>query len=182
MLRVRLRDQAAYRELLRRHLGPVHAYLTRMTRSPDDAEDLAQETFLRVWQKASAYKPGKVQATTWIHRIAHNLSVDAFRRRRELAGERNAIRVEEREDTTGDEAGDPAADPYEQLAAQRIGERLETALAALPGNQRSAIVLCQLQGFSNAEAADIIGINLRAIESLLARARRTLRTTLADTP
>ena len=174
MQRIRARDQAAYRELLRRHLDPVHAYLARMTRSRSDAEDLTQETFLRVWQKASAYKPGRVRPTTWIHRIAHNLCVDAFRRRRGPDSKPVGDPVEEVEDR--------AADPYLQLAAHRTQERLESALAALPDNQKAAIVLCQIQDFSNGEAADILGVNVRALESLLARARKTLRTTLAESP
>ena len=174
LARIREGDEAAFSELLRLHLGPIHAYLMRMTRSRADAEDLAQETFLRIWQKASAYVPGKVKATTWIHRIAHNLCVDGFRRH---SGENRPVpeaKASGRDD--GIEAiTDNGSDPFLQLSSAETHRYFLTALGALPEAQRAAFVLCQMQGFSNAQAADIIGVKLRALESLLARARRTLR-------
>ena len=161
-------DQQAYARLLDRHLNNVHAYVFRMTNNRADAEDIAQETFLRVWHRARTFKPGRVRFTTWLHRVAHNLCVDAFRKRRETDdGELDAM---------ADDA--PAVD--EQNMAEERRKAVHAAIAALPERQRSALVLCQLQGRSNREAAQIIGVSVDALESLIARARRTLKTRLRN--
>ena len=156
-------DGEAFALLLERHLDSIHSFLYRMTSSHADCEDIAQETFLRVWRKASTYRPGKVKVSTWLHTIAHNLCVDTFRKHREIP-----IKLV-------NEAADDLADPARQSSAREQKLLLESALSRLPDNQRSAILLCQVQGFSNAQAAAILGVNRRALESLLARARRRLR-------
>lgn len=163
MMRVRRGDQMAFSALMRRHLNGVHAYLARLTRSSSDAEDLTQETFLRAWHKAHTYQPGRVKVSTWLHRIGHNLCIDQFRKHREVTN------------FTLTEATSDAFDPLEEQALRETRTRLEAAISKLPENQRAAILLCQVQGFSNAEAAEIMSVNVRALESLLARARRTLR-------
>jgi RNA polymerase sigma-70 factor (ECF subfamily) len=159
-------DHVAFETLVHRHLDSIHGYLHRLTGSAADAEDLAQETFLRVWQKAGSYEPGRVKLTTWLHTIAHRRSVDVFRRKREQSG------------FEGPEFPDSREGPAQSRAADETRRRLDTALRALPERQRAAILLCQVQGFSNGQAADIMGIGTRALESLLARARRTLRESL----
>lgn len=160
-------DGESFRKLLESHLDAIHGYLYRMTGSKADAEDLAQETFLRVWRKASTFEPGRVQVTTWLHTIAHNLCIDAFRRNRIPHG-----------GPDGSAEADDTADPERQASGAELSALVEQAIAALPDNQRSALLLCQVQGFSNAQAAHILGVNVRALESLLARARRTLREAL----
>lgn len=162
-------DAVAFDALLGRHVDAIFAYLLRLTGSHADAEDLTQETFLRVWRKAAAYEPGRVKAGTWLHTIAHNLCMDSFRRRRELPLP-----------TATPEEPDPLADPERLASASEEQRRLESAIARLPDNQRAAILLCQVQGFSNAQAAEVLGIGTRALESLLARARRTLRAHLSE--
>lgn len=159
-------DQQAYTRLLDRHLDRVHAYIFRMTNNRADAEDIAQETFLRVWHRARTFKPGRVRFTTWLHRIAHNLCVDAFRKRRDTV------------DTEVDAMADGAPTADELSAAEERRRAVHAGIAALPERQRSALVLCQLQGRSNREAAEIIGVSVHALESLIARARRTLKTRL----
>jgi RNA polymerase sigma-70 factor (ECF subfamily) len=156
-------DRAAFATLLNRHLDPVHGYLFRMTGSRSDAEDLAQETFFRVWRKASTYRPGRVKASTWIHTIAHNLCVDLFRRHREGASDQVPDSIDE------------TTDPARLASAEAENRLLEAAIANLSGNQRSALLLCQVHGYSNAEAANILGVGTRALESLLARAKRSLK-------
>lgn len=159
-------DRDAFETLVQRHLDAIYGYLLRLTGSPAEAEDLTQDTFLRVWQKAGSYQPGRVRLTTWLHTIAHRRSIDTFRKQREQSG------IEDLE------IADPQADPAQAREAGEIGRQLDAALHALPERQRAAILLCQVQGFSNSQAADILGIGSRALESLLARARRTLRETL----
>jgi RNA polymerase sigma-70 factor (ECF subfamily) len=170
MAEIRRRDEQAFTRLLARHLDPVHRYLKRLTGSAADADDLAQETFLRVWEKADTYRAGQVAVTTWIHRIAHNRAMDWFRSRRTRA------------------ATHPDADPAEQAAADPTplqarlrserGARLEAALRRLPESQRSALLLCHVQGLTNRDAAVVMAVSVRALESLLARARRRLKTEL----
>lgn len=179
LLRVCERDETAFAELVQRHLRPVHTYLLRMTRSCAEAEDLAQETFLRIWQKASAYKPGKVRATTWIHTIAHNLCVDGFRRHGAKVGQFAGSELSYQPGGRN-ELIDTGSDPFLQHSATETRSALLAALGALPESQRAAFVLCQMQAFSNAQAAEILGVNVRALESLLARARRTLREAISD--
>lgn len=170
MAQVQQRDQAAFDRLVGRHLPSVHRYLTRMTGSPADADELAQETFLRVWQRAGSYRPGKVRLTTWLHRVAHNLAVDRLRRRRHD--------VDGPDHDSHEEPDDPGSDP--QALAERADTRrlLHTAMSRLPATQRAALLLCQVQGFSNREAASILAVTVRGLESLIARGRRSLRQAL----
>ena len=161
-------DQQAYARLLDRHLNNIHAYVFRMTNNRADAEDIAQETFLRVWHRGRTFKPGRVRFTTWLHRIAHNLCIDEFRKRRDT--------VDAEPEAMADDA--PAVDELNMAEERR--KAVHAGIAALPERQRSALVLCQIQGRSNREAAQIIGVSVDALESLIARARRTLKTRLGN--
>lgn len=165
MARVQHQDRDAFAVLVERHLEPMHAFIQRMTRNTDDAEDLTQETFLRVWRNARSWQPGRVKFTTWLYRIARNLCVDAHRRRRDVAD----VDV----DTLPSDAANPAAAP----ANAELRHALERGLAALPERQRTALLLCH-RGMSNRDAAAVLDVSVDALESLLARARRTLRLTL----
>lgn len=163
MRRIRSRDRAAFSVLLDRHLAGVQAYVFRMTDNRADAEDVAQETFLRVWDRARTFQEGRVRVSTWLYRIAHNLCVDAFRRRREFVEDGLATLADERY------SGLPDSIAEERRAAVRA------AVAELPERQRAALVLCQLQGWSNRDAAVVLEVSVDALESLVARARRTLK-------
>jgi RNA polymerase sigma-70 factor (ECF subfamily) len=156
-------EAEAFRVLMARYLDRVHAFLQRLTGSRTDAEDLTQETFLRVWRRADTYQPGRVRVSTWLFTIAHNVCIDSLRRQRPTS------------DGTPEPEADEPADPERRASADELSRALEVALRALPERQRSAVVLCQVQGFSNAQAASILGVGTRALESLLARARRALR-------
>ena len=159
-------DQQAYTRLLDRHLNSVHAYVFRMTNNRADAEDIAQETFLRVWHRARTFKPGRVRFTTWLCRIAHNRCVDEFRKRRPTV------------DTELEAMADDAPGADDLSIAEERRKAVHAGIAALPERQRSALVLCQIQGRSNREAAQILDVSVDALESLIARARRTLKASL----
>ena len=171
MALVQRRDQAAFSRLVSRHLTSVHRYLVRLTGSDADAEELSQEAFLRLWERAGSYRPGKVKLSTWLHRVAHNLAVDELRRRRPTESAHE-----------GELLADEAADPETIAASRETDERLQAALGQLPDGQRAALLLCQVQGFSNRDAAEILGVTVRSLESLVARARRTLRGMVLETP
>ena len=156
-------DEQAFERLLSRNLDGIHHYLGRLTGHWAECDDLAQETFIKVWLKARTFRPGRVRVTTWLHRIAHNVAVDFLRK----AG--RAARVEASEPAR-DEAG---PDALGQQAEER--QRLHDALSALPESQRSAILLRHQQGLSNPDVAAVLGLSVRAVESLLSRGRRRLR-------
>ncbi len=153
-------DEQAFATLVERHLDALHRYLLRHTHNPADADELCQESFLKLWTQGASFDPAKGRLTTWLHRIAHHLMVDRLRRKQPTA--------ELSASTEELQAPVQAADP-ERLRG------LDEQLAALPENQRWAVALVYLQGFSNKEAAHIMGIGRRALESLVARAKRALK-------
>ncbi|WP_404935529.1 RNA polymerase sigma factor [Paraburkholderia sp. DHOC27] len=174
--RVGAQDPAAVRTLVSRKLPRLLALATRMLGDRMEAEDVAQEAFVRIWKQAPHWKEGEARFDTWIHRVALNLCYDRLRGRREDP-------VAE----VPDEA-DPQPLPDLQIDTRVRDERVRAALAALPARQREALVLNYYQELSNIEAAALMGITVDALESLLARARRNLRAQLAgsgfskDTP
>ena len=162
MSRVARQDKQAFNMLLERHLDGIHAFLFRLVENAAEAEELAQETFLRVWSRAGTWRPDSVKFTTWVYRIARNLGIDSLRRRRPPA------------------EVDPETLPQDnQPPSERVRATVRRALGDLPESQRTALALCHYRGFSNREAAQVLGISVDALESLLARARRSLKKKLA---
>lgn len=160
-------DEAACRLLLDRHLPRILALARRMLKSHEDAEEVAQEVFLRVWTRAAEWEPGRAQFGTWLYRVTTNLCLD--RLRRQTSDDLDSIPEPASSDPT----------PEESLQNKGLGEAINRALDSLPDRQRVAIQLCHYQGLSNIEAADMLEISVEALESLLSRARRQLRTLLA---
>ena len=162
-------DAKAAAELVRRHLPKMIGLARRMLNDDSEAEDVAQDVFLRVWREAPRWRPGAAKFATWMHRVALNLCYDRLRRRRER---------------TDPDAGVLAADPA-PLASDAWLERqraayVHTALAALPERQRAAIALVHFQEMSNIAAAETLEVSVEALESLLSRGRRALKAALAD--
>ncbi len=158
-------DAQAYRTLVDRHLRGLHAFAYRMLGGRAEAEEVAQEAFTRLWQKADTLQGDHAQA--WLYRVAHNLCIDRLRRRRE------APRVEDAE------AAPPSGQPTARLEQKRVATAVRAAVQELPDRQRSALLLVHYQGLSQAEAASALGVGVRALESLLARARQNLRQSLS---
>lgn len=165
--RVALGDEAACRLLVDRHLTRMLALARRMLGSHADAEEVAQEVFLRVWTHASRWEPGRAQFSTWLHRVATNLCLD--RLRRHTTDDIDSIPEPQSDDPT----------PLEELERQDLAQRVDLALQGLPARQRAAVTLTHYQGLSNIEAAEILNVSVEAVESLLGRARRQLRVALA---
>jgi RNA polymerase sigma-70 factor, ECF subfamily len=163
LARIGRNEPAAVRGLVARKLPRLLALAVRILGDRSEAEDVAQDVFLRIWRRAPTWQPGKAKFDTWMHRVALNLCYDRLRLRREQAMAEPPDQI------------DPGPAPDHGLHERSEQERIEAALAALPDRQREAIVLQYYQGFSNIEAADILGISVEALESLLARARRNLR-------
>jgi RNA polymerase sigma-70 factor (ECF subfamily) len=165
--RVGTQDPVAVRTLVARKLPRLLALATRMLGDRMEAEDVAQEAFVRIWKQAPSWREGEARFYTWLHRVALNLCYDRLRGQREEP-------VAELPDQA-----DPAASPEVQFENRTRDERIRVALAALPARQREALVLNYYQELSNIEAAALMGITVDALESLLARARRNLRAQLA---
>jgi len=156
-------DPRAARELVDRHLPRMVGLARRVLGNQADAEEVAQEVFLRVWKQAPKWKPGKAKFETWMHRVALNLCYDRLRKKREVTGEDLP------------EAIDDGANPGEALHQKELAARINEALQALPDRQRVAVTLCHHEGYTNIEAAAMMDISVDALESLLARGRRKLK-------
>lgn len=160
-------DPSAVAWLVDRYSPGVLGLATRMLGDRMEAEDVTQETFLRAWKALPTWEP-RAKFSTWLHRVALNLCYDLLRKRRELLpGELP-------------EMTDPELNPHDRMLQTERVQAIETAIAALPERQAAALTLCALQGHSQAEAADIMETSEEALESLLARARRSLKATLAE--
>lgn len=165
--RVQGGDGAAFQLLLQQNLPVIHQYANRMLGNPAEAADIAQEVFIRFWEKSTTFDPRRAKLSTWLHQIAHNLCMDFFRKHSRLTGL--------------DELDEPASQPLEvELGRQQKNERMKTLISKLPERQRSALILCHYQGLSNKQAAVILDISNDALESLLSRARRTLKQNLQE--
>lgn len=165
--RVAAGDQMACRILMNRYLSRVVSLARRMLGNQADAEEVGQEVFIRVWTHAARWETGRAQFGTWLHRVATNLCLDRLRRRPTEAL---------------DSIPDPVSDelrPDQHLECKELGQSMEAALQALPVRQRAALVLTYYQGLSNIQTAEILQTSVDAIESLLGRARRELRASLA---
>ena len=164
MARAARGDERAFRILAERHAGATLRLARRILGSEALAEDIVQDAFLRVWTHAPRWRP-QAQFRTWLYRIVVNLALNAKRRTPHLPLEAAAHVA----------AGDSAAD--DTLLRDERDRRLAAAIEALPARQRAAIVLTYQEGFSNAEAADVLDTSVSSVETLLVRAKRTLRTT-----
>jgi RNA polymerase sigma-70 factor, ECF subfamily len=162
-------DVRAAEALVRKHAARTTRLARRMLGDAAEAEDVAQDVFLRVWREAPRWRPGAAKFETWMHRVTLNLCYDRLRRRRETPDPDAGLYVA---------SADPSASDA-WLARQRAA-RVRAAMADLPERQRAALVLCHFEEVSNIEAASALEISVEALESLLARGRRGLKAALQD--
>lgn len=160
---VAARDGAAFHVLVSAHAPTVHRIAYRMTGDASEAEDITQETMLRLWQHASRWQASGPGVGSWLKRIAVNLCLDRLRRRRWKSDEDVPERVDDA----------PLADVV--IDAAQASERTRAAVLDLPERQRAAIILTYYEDLSNAAAAEMLELNIKAFESLLLRARAALR-------
>lgn len=155
-------DTTACRLLLQRHLQRVTRFAHHMLNDPVEAEDVAQEVFCKLWKIADQWKP-EAQVDTWLHQVTHHLCLDRLRRCQEsLPGELPDIE-------------DERPSPLENHFRDQVSQTVEKALAEIPERQRAAIVLVYYQEMAGNEAANILGVSVEALESLLTRGRKSLR-------
>ena len=174
MERLAAGHDVALNDLMERHATPVFHFLCRMVGNEDDANDLAQETFVRVFRARASFRTGE-KFSTWLFTIAANLARNHFRWRSRHPNVSLEAETAESEQTLGSTlpANDPA--PNEQALATERAAAVRAAVAELPEDLREAIVLCEWEELSAAEAAVILESTPKAVESRLYRARQILR-------
>ena len=155
-------DRAAQAALVNRNMPIVFRVAYRMLQDRAEAEDVTQETFLRAWKTLPSWQP-KAKFSTWACTVAVNLCRDRLRKKKPVLMDELPERV------------DTDLRPEESLESKQALARIDAEIAALPDRQREALTLCALEGMTNIEAAKVMDVSVRALESLLARARRGLR-------
>lgn len=160
-------EPRACAQLVDRHLGRVHRLATRLLDDASEAEDVAQELFLRLWQAAPNWRRGEARVSTWIHTVTLNLCRDRLRRRRPQ------LRIDETVEHLL--PADESAQPEHRLQSDQREQQLRAAIQALPERQREALLLFHFEGLDQAECAAALDVSVDALESLLARARRALK-------
>lgn len=160
-------EPGACAQLVDRHLARVHRLATRLLEDPSEAEDVAQELFLRLWQAAPGWRSGGARVSTWIHTVTLNLCRDRLRRRRPQ------IAIDEAVENSL--PGETSAQPENALQSGQREGALRQAIRELPERQREALLLFHYEGLDQTECAQALGVSVDALESLLARARRTLK-------
>ncbi len=173
-------DPAAFRELVRRYGDGVLGYLFRMTGNRDQAEDLFQETFQRVHEKAHTYRGGSFKS--WLFTIATRAAIDTVRRRKRTPT------LSLNRDTDCEDDPSPletvvapdAADPAEELVREEQREQVRRAIASLPVGQRAALVLAYYQQLSYQEVAQTLGCSVGSVKTQMSRALAKLAQRLPD--
>jgi len=159
-------DRHAFGVLMERHLGSIVSVARRMLRDDAEAEDAAQETFLRLWRSGATLEIGPAGVRPWLRRVVSNLCLDRVR------GQGRVKVVDELPEVP---------EPAKQLAvleSQDVQRRVEVAMQKLPERQRLALTLFHFEGLSQIEIGNVLGVSDEAVESLLSRARRQLKADL----
>ncbi|MGR3511444.1 MAG: RNA polymerase sigma factor [Paracoccaceae bacterium] len=163
-------DAASGHMLLHRLAPRLFGYATRVLGDRTEAEDVVQETMIRLWKIAPDWRQGEAQVATWAYRVTANLCTDQLRRRKT----RGAVDI--------DSVAEPEADlksVVEQMTEKDRADALDEALGALPDRQRQAVILRHIEGLSNPDIAEIMDIGVEAVESLTARGKRALKALLS---
>jgi RNA polymerase sigma-70 factor (ECF subfamily) len=174
MCRVRDGDLRAFEELVAIHQRTVIATVAKMLGSPSEAEDIAQQVFIRIWKSAARYEP-QAKFTTWLFTITRNLVFNEVRRRQR----KPTVSVQEREETTHRVIEDShGSSPDDELLHAELEAAVDRAIAALPEKQRLAVILRRYEDMPYEEIGTVLSMSVPAVKSLLFRARTELKQSL----
>ena len=175
MERIGAGDHRAFRELVERHQNAVVGTVAKMLGNASEAEDIAQQVFLRVWRHAKRYRPD-AKFTTYLFTITRNLVFNESRRKKR----RNEVSADEREENSHTHIpADPNRQPDSELLQEELRQAVDKAIASLPEPQRMAVVLRRYEQMPYEEIARVLDVSVSAVKSLLFRARAALRDALA---
>ena len=175
MLRVKGGDLEAFEALVLRHQHSVVGTAAKMLGGAGEAEDIAQQVFVRVWKSAARYEPS-AKFTTWLMTITRNLVFNELRRRRRR--QQVSMDVDEGDATRQQFVDEGAVAPSEKLLDAELQDAIDAAIAGLPENQRLAIVLRRFEGMPYEEIAKVLKTSVPAVKSILFRARSELKARL----
>lgn len=167
-------SERAFTLLVARYADRVGQLAIRYTFNEADAQDIAQDVFLRVWQTADRWQPGTAQFSTWLHRATVNACIDHHRRKKRWSW----LGLDNDGETEIAQFADPNIGAEEQMLGQEALSIAQSAIEALPVKQGMALTLSTGEGLSNQEIASAMGLSIGAVEQLLVRARRSLRNAL----
>ncbi|MBX9928739.1 MAG: sigma-70 family RNA polymerase sigma factor [Gemmatimonadaceae bacterium] len=181
VVRAQRGEEPAFREIIRRYERPVFSLIYRMVRETATAEDLAQDTFIKVLNHLDKYRP-EFKLSSWLFKIANNVAIDHLRRRQlatiSIDGSPHAMSAEDVEATSIDLA-DEAETALDEMASKELGSAIERAIGALRPEYRSCIMLCHVEGRSYEEIAATLDLPLGTVKTYIHRARNELRISLA---
>lgn len=163
---LRAGQSLALQTMMDRHLYKIHALAFYMLADRSLAEDVAQESFVKLWQAAPDWREGEARILTWLRRVATNACLDRLRKKGPIYTDSVPEQI------------DDAATAYDHVAQSDQARLVQEAMRTLPDTQRAAMTLSYYQNLSQKEGADIMGVSQKAYESLLVRGRRTLKSRL----
>jgi RNA polymerase sigma-70 factor, ECF subfamily len=181
MLRVRNDDPAAFAEMVEQYQHRLVTVMHHLVGNAEEAEDLAQEVFLRVYRGRKRYHP-RAKFSTWLFTIANNLALNTLRSRQRKpvvplnVRDSGPLGPRPAEQLARDRADQPTA----RMQQQELAAIVRRALEGLNERQRAAVVLNKFEDMNYAEIAEVMGLSTKAVKSLLSRARDNLRTALQD--
>ena len=175
-------DPMAFSELVRRYGDGMFGYLMKMSKNRQEAEDLFQETFKRVHEKAHTFRGDKFKS--WLFTIATNVAIDGMRRRRRM----QVVSLNQRLDCTDQDSeelsavalADDSCEPSQEAAKAEQAELVRDAIESLPARQRATLVLAYYQQLSYPKVAEVLGCSLGTVKTQMYRALRTLAQKLPD--
>jgi RNA polymerase sigma-70 factor (ECF subfamily) len=170
----RNRDYSAFEELVRRYEGRIYRLGLKMLKSPDDAEDILQKTFLSVFENLDSFR-GESKFSTWVFRIAANHALMKLRREKGITIDSLDAPPSPGEIGLSSRIADENCNIHKQFERKEFAEHLGQALSELPEIYRLVFMLRDVEGFSNKETAQMLGIGVPAVKSRLLRARLFLR-------
>lgn len=175
MLRVKEGDVRAFELLVERHQRAVIGTVARMLNNVDDAHDVAQQVFVRVWRSAPRYEPS-AKFTTWLFTITRNLVFNEMRRR----NRKREVSIEAGEEEHHHTIASPGREQPDAVAQQEELEKaIDAAIQSLPDKQRLAVSLRRFEDMPYEEICEVLGMSLSAVKSLIFRARNVLKEKLA---